>query len=1498
MAIPKKILIEASKDPWILGYINPSSDIHREPILDTAGEVVGFFTPRKEKDYIRVGAMYVKPEHRNKGLAAKAISKYMAGKTSKALVEDTNIASAKALQKAGFKKGNKSTEEGMHWYTKEASDAAKVYRPRATILLNDGLGNILAWKNKWGDKGSAFAFPGGGVNPDEDLDEFTPWNRPATPEEVLAGASKEAIEEMGFELSNPEVLGSHIIDVEDPEWRAAIKKNWKNNDFHGVHEHYVSAGKGAINLDSPDTHGDFFKGEYYPIDEVMAGIQKDLARSNLRKATNWGGAEANIGQLKALENIKKKLEKTSAKFYHGSPHDVDNIEPRVPSKPGDFPGGHTGIYTHPDLAAAAMYALARDKENTRRKWGVTASGKLLAMPDMELNPEGYVYEYDTDNFIAPPDDQLAIGYALLGDQKPIAKHKVNLSDYLSNVYRAKSRETFRDEFAELAKEDAGLAKVSEAGIATKTNPELWSRAKSEAKARMGGKHSARAMQLATKIYKDRGGDYAGKKPSASQNKMRKWTKQDWQTRPGTSEIAEKSDGRTSRYLPKAKWDSLSKSEQKATDAKKLKSDKQYVDNTDAAKVKGNAKYIKQSEAEFKPDISAADLKAMGVYDQVYGDAESEASMEKWPAHWLHEQDPLGWLQWYERYSQGRRTEDDARQIKRWASFKARHGSQYSKNPTPRRKAALRNWGIDADRLLDNMEKQSKVLTTRGRDRIKEKNFALDNRRYPIHDINHARSALSMVAKHGTPAEQEQVRRAVYAKYPGIANRAKQADYRDRATLLLHNGQGGVLAAKNQHPENPIYPPFFFPGGGVFKEEGIRNSVTEEEIQEGLRREALEEIGHKLKNIDSLGMQPLEVNMGDAWTARQLAKKGVPYKGFREHIRAAMSDGIDNSILGSEGDDFTAYNPEYINANELASALESSLPGLRKAGDPTLVTSRLQTIEALKRLGNIKQANYRDRATLILHDNKGNVFAAPDVDGGAEAPYFFPGGGVYEEEGLFPVPDSKLIEQGLRREALEELGYKIKDIQDFGFLPTEIDKDREWQEATAKKRGVPYKGYREHLRAAIVDNLDESILGSAGDSFHQWNPKYLPADQVASAIMQHAEKNKGKLNPSEYRHRLQQADFINGLKQAAYRDRATLFLHDGKGNVLAAPELENPTKMPYHFPGGGVYEEESEDHPIPDNNLVAEGLKREALEELGYKIKNIQDFGVSPMEVDMNDSWKARAAAKRGIFYDGIREHLRAAEVEAEDNSLLNSAGDSFSTYYPEYVNATDLSNSILNHTSGMAGRLSKSEYNNRLRIANFIKNLEKTSEEKRYRPKVQGLLYTPDLKVLASKSQGAGSGLREFANYKFPGGGIEPGESLIDAAKKELLEETGYSTAGDPFEFGMPATTVDWDEAFRQQALKKGRDFHGEISHFLAAPVGARDLSLHGKEGDELLDADFVPIDSLIADLEHTSKLPDNEYAVFDKTKLDAARKFKEHMAKKAYYIGRRLAIKSFVSDS
>ena len=66
------------------------------------------------------------------------------------------------------------------------------------------------------------------------------------------------------------------------------------------------------------------------------------------------------------------------------------------------------------------------------------------------------------------------------------------------------------------------------GTATKRDPKKWAAAKARAKAKMGGKWSARAAQLAVKYYKDSGGKYKGKKPTAKNNKLKKWTKQDWQ----------------------------------------------------------------------------------------------------------------------------------------------------------------------------------------------------------------------------------------------------------------------------------------------------------------------------------------------------------------------------------------------------------------------------------------------------------------------------------------------------------------------------------------------------------------------------------------------------------------------------------------------------------------------------------------------------------------------------------------------------------------------------------------------------------------------------------------------------------------------------------------------------------------------------------------------------------------------------------------------------------
>jgi hypothetical protein len=66
-----------------------------------------------------------------------------------------------------------------------------------------------------------------------------------------------------------------------------------------------------------------------------------------------------------------------------------------------------------------------------------------------------------------------------------------------------------------------------------------------------------------------------------------------------------------------------------------------------------------------------------------------------------------------------------------------------------------------------------VLTAQARKKLPASAFALSGGRYPIHDIAHARNALARVAQHGTPAEQAEVRRKVYARYPQLKKRAEE-----------------------------------------------------------------------------------------------------------------------------------------------------------------------------------------------------------------------------------------------------------------------------------------------------------------------------------------------------------------------------------------------------------------------------------------------------------------------------------------------------------------------------------------------------------------------------------------------------------------------------------------------------------------------------------------------------------------------------------------------------
>jgi hypothetical protein len=76
-------------------------------------------------------------------------------------------------------------------------------------------------------------------------------------------------------------------------------------------------------------------------------------------------------------------------------------------------------------------------------------------------------------------------------------------------------------------------------------------------------------------------------------------------------------------------------------------------------------------------------------------------------NWIHRQDPYGWVQWYCEFFQGRRSEDDERQIKRWLKFagpkgrfrinlinkiKSQNKSYDDISISPTIRQALQHWG--------------------------------------------------------------------------------------------------------------------------------------------------------------------------------------------------------------------------------------------------------------------------------------------------------------------------------------------------------------------------------------------------------------------------------------------------------------------------------------------------------------------------------------------------------------------------------------------------------------------------------------------------------------------------------------------------------------------------------------------------------------------------------------------------------------------------------------
>ena len=140
--------------------------------------------------------------------------------------------------------------------------------------------------------------------------------------------------------------------------------------------------------------------------------------------------------------------------------------------------------------------------------------------------------------------------------------------------------------------------------------------------------------------------------------------------------------------------------------------------------------------EFKPELSPQEMLKLGVFDGNYFDVIPEEFPKEWfkdaliskngkpdpklnffqvsasqplsvwqAKGWIKPVDPKGWFQWYCRYYQGRRIDDeDERQIKRWKAMK-RHIAQIKKGCHPgdltcrrKQRQALLHWAYDSRKM--------------------------------------------------------------------------------------------------------------------------------------------------------------------------------------------------------------------------------------------------------------------------------------------------------------------------------------------------------------------------------------------------------------------------------------------------------------------------------------------------------------------------------------------------------------------------------------------------------------------------------------------------------------------------------------------------------------------------------------------------------------------------------------------------------------------------------